>query len=42
MNKCDKCNMLLCDDCKYGDDVTPEGVNCCKLAVINDNKTQKK
>ena len=42
MNKCDKCNMLLCDDCKYGDDVTPEGVNCCELDVINDDKNTKK
>ena len=28
---CDKCNKKFCDDCRYGDDITPEGVNCCEL-----------
>lgn len=28
---CNKCEMTLCEDCKYGDDVTPEGIDCCDL-----------
>lgn len=31
MITCCKCNRIFCEDCKYGDDVTPEGVNCCEL-----------
>ena len=31
VTKCDKCNRNFCDDCRYGDDITPEGVNCCEL-----------
>lgn len=43
MNKCDKCNMLLCNDCKYGDDITPEGINCCELEKnINEVSTKQK
>jgi hypothetical protein len=31
---CSKCKRKLCVDCKYGDDVTPEGINCCELDKI--------
>ncbi len=31
VTKCDKCNKKFCDDCRYGDDITPKGVNCCEL-----------
>ena len=31
VTKCDKCNKKFCDDCRYGDDITPEGVNCSEL-----------
>ena len=31
VTKCDKCNRNFCDDCRYGNDITPEGVNCCEL-----------
>ena len=42
MINCGECNRTFCEDCKCGDDVTPEGgVNCCELDIINNDKTQK-
>jgi hypothetical protein len=38
MITCGECNRTLCDDCRFGDDVTPEGINCCELNNINDDK----
>lgn len=28
---CEKCPNKLCMECKFGDDLMPEGVNCCEL-----------
>ena len=30
--KCENCNYILCEDCKYGDNLIPLGVNCCDLS----------
>ena len=32
---CNNCEITLCEDCKYGDDVTPEGIDCCVLNKIH-------
>lgn len=43
MITCSNCNRTLCNDCKYGDDITPEGINCCKLEKnINEVSTKQK
>jgi hypothetical protein len=37
--KCENCEIILCTDCIYGDDVTPEGIlanwQCCNEPVYN-------
>ena len=30
--KCEKCGYVLCEECKYGDDITPMGIDCCDLS----------
>jgi len=32
---CQSCKELLCDDCIYGDEVTPQGHQCCDNPIFN-------
>lgn len=34
---CKQCHWKLCENCKFGDDLIPEGVNCCEYKKLRES-----